>query len=113
MTHSNDLTTRQPTPLPAVFKQMLIGAGIGLILISIFVLGVKYPNPAWGKFWMIKPLLVTPFVGSLCGACFHIMHRLRQEYSWNRAFVICVSIFGYIIGLWLGVVLGLNGTMWD
>jgi len=112
MTHTNNVTT----PLfnrPALAKHMLIGAGIGLLVICFFVLGVRYPDPSWGSLWMLRPLIVTPLVGAICGACVYTMDRMRQHYGWNRAFVAAASVFGYFIGLWMGVILGLAGTMWD
>ena len=36
---------------PLIFR-MLIGAGAGLVLISIFLLSADYVNPEWPKFWM-------------------------------------------------------------
>ena len=48
----------------SLIKRMLIGAAIGLAVISLFIFPAKGGNPEWGRFWMIKPLLVTPFSGS-------------------------------------------------
>ena len=112
MTHSEKVTSPF-IERPALVKQMLIGLAIGFIVICSFVLRVKYPNPAWGSLWMVRPLILTPFIGAICGACFYFMDRLRQLYGWDKAFIVCISIIGYMIGLWMGVVLGLVGTLWN
>lgn len=94
-------------------KRMLVGAGIGLLAISIFVFAPGEPNPEWGKFWMIRPLMITPLAGAFGGACnYYIMHFSRRAYV-NRAVAIILSAVVFIIGLWLGIVLGLAGTMWN
>ena len=31
----------------------------------------------------------------------------------NKVLVIVLSLFVYVVGLWLGAVLGLDGTLWD
>lgn len=46
MTHTES-TGKQPASLTA---RMLIGSGIGLLLISFFLMGNNYADPAWGKY---------------------------------------------------------------
>ena len=92
---------------------MLIGAMIGLMLISLFVFGVDDPKPEWGKFWMIKPLIITPLAGAMGGLFFYFMNYISSRGGINKTLAIILSIIVFIIGLWLGIVLGLNGTMWD
>lgn len=43
---------------------MLIGVGIGLLVILYLVLGANAPAE-WGKYWMIRPLIVEPFAGAM------------------------------------------------
>lgn len=92
---------------------MMIGAGIALAVISLFVFGADNPNPEWGEFWMIRPLIVTPIAGATGGAFYFFMNRMREKGQINGAATIILSLIVYIIGLWLGIVLGLDGTMWD
>jgi len=88
---------------------MLIGAGLALLLIFIFLWGVK-PDPGWPSFWKIKPLLIVPLAGAMGGGWFYFMkHRMIT----NKALAIFIGILGYVIILWMGTVLGLEGTMWD
>jgi hypothetical protein len=43
---------------------MGVGAGIALLVISFFVVGVEAPSSAWGTNWRIRPLLLTPLAGA-------------------------------------------------
>jgi len=93
---------------------MLLGAVIGLILVSLFLTGVKNPNPAWGKLWMIKPMIMVPLAGAAGGAYYYfINHFLGYKTNWRKALAIALGLIGFIIALWLGTVLGLNGTLWN
>lgn len=112
MTQNKNLTTLQIHPAP-LGKRMLFGAGIALILISIFLLGVDNPKPEWGKLWMLKPLIIVPLAGAMGGIFYHFMDHLRYQGSWQKAAAYVLSFIGYVIVLWLGTVLGLNGTLWD
>jgi hypothetical protein len=94
-------------------KPVLIGAAVGLVVISIFVFGVDQPNPAWGKFWMVQPLIVTPLVGASGGLFYYIMVQIISNRGLNRVLAIVIGAFGFIVAQWLGIVLGLNGTMWN
>ena len=93
-------------------KPILIGAGIALLVISFFVFGVDQPHPEWGRFWKIKPLIITPLAGAAGGA-FYAFMDYQSSRGLNRTWAILLSIIAYCIVLWLGIVLGLAGTMWD
>ena len=112
MTQQNTLTT-PPIHSASLGKRMLQGAGVALILISMFLLSAGAPDPEWGKLWMIKPLLVVPAAGALGGVFYYFMDHLRSQGGWVKVLAIIMSLTGYIVVLWLGTVLGLNGTMWD
>lgn len=111
MVHTQN--SRQTDETGSLAVPMMIGAGIALAIISLFVFGADNPNPEWGKFWMIRPLIVTPLAGATGGAFFYFMNRLRLKGELNGVLAIILSLLVYIIGLWLGIVLGLDGTMWD
>ncbi len=68
MTQRNELQTQPNQPVSLV-KPILVGAGIALLVISFFVFGVDEANPAWGKFWMIRPLIVF-----VCYICFIVFY---------------------------------------
>lgn len=112
MTQTNNLTT-QPIHWVSLGKRMILGALIALILITIFLIGAGEPNPAWGKLWMIKPLIIVPLAGSMGGVFNYMMDHLSDQGGWSRILTNILSLIVFIIGLWLGTVLGLNGTYWN
>ncbi|MES2419039.1 MAG: potassium transporter KefB [Bacteroidota bacterium] len=112
MTQQNNLTTKKNYSV-LLAKRMLLGAGIGLFLIGLLLSTVNNPNPAWGKLWMIRPLLIVPLAGATGGAFYHFMGEFRERGSWKRLFANLLSLLVFIIGLWLGSVLGLSGTLWN
>jgi hypothetical protein len=112
MTQRNELQN-QPIHAASVGKRMLQGAGIALILIIVFLLSDGEPDPSWPKLWMIKPLIMVPLAGALGGVFYYNMDHLRDQGGWRKTLAILLSLIVYIIVLWLGIVLGLNGTWWD
>ncbi|TDE15633.1 potassium transporter KefB [Dyadobacter psychrotolerans] len=111
MTQQNELTNGlHPAPLN---KRMLKGAGIALILITAFLLSAGESNPAWPKFWMIRPLVIVPLAGAVGGAVYYNLDCLRYQGGWKKVLANVLSLVIYIIGLWMGTILGLDGTMWD
>ena len=112
MTQRNNLTT-QPIHPASLGKRMLLGAGIGLLLISLFLLSAGEPNPAWGKLWMIQPLIIVPLAGAMGGLCNYFIVHFRNHIGINKTMATILSVIVFIIGLWLGIVLGLDGTMWN
>lgn len=97
---------------PQLHKRMLIGAGIGLAAVGFFVLMAGKGNPAWGDYWRIKPLLLTPALGSVTGLCYDATEPLRKIKGWLSKVFLVLSALGFLAGQWLGLVLGLAGTMW-
>jgi hypothetical protein len=93
-------------------NRMLVGAGIGLSLILIYLIPVE-PNPAWGKFWMVRPLIIVPLAGAMGGLSNYILVRFHELVGVNKTVAISVSVVVFIVGLWLGIVLGLDTTLWD
>ncbi|NUQ23517.1 MAG: potassium transporter KefB [Saprospiraceae bacterium] len=112
MTAQNNLFA-QPINTAALIKHILIGGGIALLLISLFLLGVDNPNPAWPKYWWIRPMLVVPFAGAVGGAFSYYMDYITKPGTTAKVLAVIVSIIVYIIGLWMGSVLGLDGTLWN
>ena len=93
-------------------RPIYIGAAIGFVLIILY-LAVSTPDPLWGKLWMIKPLLIVPVAGALGGAFYYLMDILSGVGILNRKLAVLLSLTVYIIGLFLGAVLGLDGTLWN
>ncbi|RFZ84251.1 potassium transporter KefB [Mucilaginibacter terrenus] len=111
MTQGNILTS--PIRPSALVIRMLIGAGIGLVLIGLFLSGVNHPNPAWPKYWMARPLIIVPLAGATGGAISYFLDGLRQQGGWKMFAAITLSLVIYLIGLFMGTVLGLDGTLWN
>lgn len=112
MTITNNLTTKK-IDTGVLIKRMLICAAIGLTLIAIFLAGVNKPDPSWGKFWMIKPLVMVPIAGAAGGAWYYLLGRMFDQGGWSRVVVNIIGLISIIVALWLGTVLGLNGTLWN
>lgn len=112
MTQRKNATTQSHQPV-SFMKPILIGAGVGLMVISFFVFGADAPKPEWGKLWMIKPLIITPIAGAMGGAFYYFMDYLSSRGGLNKTVAIILSLIVFLVGLWLGIVLGLNGTLWN
>lgn len=96
-----------------LLRGMLPGAAIGLAGISVFLIGAGEPDPSWPRLWMVRPLVLVPFAGALGGACFAALAPCRRSGIVWRILAWPVSIIGFVIALWLGAVLGMDGTYWD
>ncbi|MDB5157816.1 MAG: potassium transporter KefB [Mucilaginibacter sp.] len=109
---AKQLTVR-PFITAALGKRMLAGAVIGLVVIAFFVIAAGKGNPAWGDYWRVKPLLLTPLLGIVTGACYDATEPLRRLQGWLGKLFFVLSFAGYFIGLWLALVLRLAGTLWN
>jgi hypothetical protein len=92
---------------------MLLGAGIGLVLISFSLISTGEGKPEWVPFWKIRPLIMVPFAGAMGGLCNYYIFYFRNQFGVNKVIATMVSVLVCIIGLWMGIVLGLDGTLWD
>lgn len=108
MTANNNLSTQ-----PLLIKRALIGAAIGLVIILFFVLGVNNPKPEWGQYWMVRPIIVTPIVVTLAGASTYFLDALRYQGGTKRIIAYILTGLIYLFGLWIGIIAGLGGTLWD
>lgn len=96
----------------SLWLRVLIGAAIALTLTILFISGGD-PNPAWPKYWMIRPLFIIPLAGATGGACSYYLSRILNQTPWQKLAAIVISLIVYVIGLWLGSVLGFVGTYWN
>lgn len=111
MQEKNEL--QRPLKLDSIAKSALIGAVIGFVLISIFLMGVKHADPSWPKYWQLRPLVVVPLAGAGGGAFFYFINNFSHHGIWITLIARIVGVIGFIIALWLGSVLGLDGTLWN
>ena len=112
MTQGNE-SPHQPIHAASVGKRMLQGAGLAFILILAFLVSAGAPDPGWPRLWMVKPLLIVPLAGALGGLFYYNMDHLRFQGGRRKALAALLSLVVYLLVVWLGTVLGLNGTMWD
>ncbi|MRG45252.1 potassium transporter KefB [Chitinophaga sp. SYP-B3965] len=106
-------STTSPIHSASLSKCMLIGGGIALVLITALLLTVNNPSPNWPKYWMIRPLIIVPLAGATGGACYYFLDHLRYQGGWKKVLAYILSFLVYLIGLWMGTILGLDGTLWD
>ncbi len=111
MVHTQNSKTHGNPPV-LLIKPVLIGAGIGLLVILFFLFGAE-GRPEWGSLWKLRPLIVTPLAGATGGAFYYFMDQLRHKNGVNPTVAVILSLVVFIIGLWMGIVLGLAGTMWN
>lgn len=111
MTQKNNFIIRSIHPALLV-TSILVGAALALLLIAAFVLPVE-GNPEWGKLWKIRPLVIVPIAGAVGGGVFYLLRHRTYQAGWRKILVTALGALVYIIGLWLGTVLGLDGTLWD
>lgn len=96
-----------------LYRRMATGAFIAFVLIAIFLYGGGALDPKWPKFWYIRPLIIVPLAGATGGLFYHLLEPYRHSGLWITAGVNLLCLIVYIIGLWLGSVLGLAGVWWD
>lgn len=109
----NQKTKSQQINTSLLLKCIVIGAAFNLILIGIFLSGVHDAKSEWGKYWMIRPLVIVPFGGVVGGAIFFLLHFYSRQLGFHRAIATILGGIIFIIGLWMSFVLGLVGTLWD
>lgn len=104
---------KQTFQSPSLVKNMLLGAGIGIALIGLFLFNADEPNPEWHELWMIRPFVIVPFAGAMGGLFYTFMEPWRSKAGWIKAaaYFLCGIVF--LIGLFMGIVLGLDGTYWN
>ena len=103
----------KPVHAASAGKRMLQGGGLALIFISIFLFSAGEGDPDWHKLWMVRPLVIVPLSGALGGLFYYNMDHLRSRGGLRNVLANLLSFIVYIIVLWLGTVLGLDGTWWD
>ena len=110
MTPNNESATSMQSA--SLSKSMLAGAGVAFVLIALFIFPLE-TRPDWSAYWKVKPLLVVPIAGAMGGLFYYLMGGMRRAGGWKTAVAYVLCIIVYIVALWLGTVLGLNGTLWD
>ena len=108
MTNPEDL--EQPVHAAPLYKRVLQGAGLALILVVIFLLLGKNPNPEAGPKWMIMPLIMVPVSGGIGGLFYYMMDHLRYQGGWKKILANVSSVLVYLFLLLIGLIAGLSGA---
>jgi hypothetical protein len=111
MTWQNDLQHILFSKL--MVKRVLQGAGIGLVLISIFILGTLTGNGKIGTIVFIPMAAVA--IGGACGGAFYcFMDLFRNQGGWKKHLANVISVLVYFIGCYMSLILALNAMgLWD
>ena len=94
-------------------RRMVIGYVIGMFIISLFVFSVDTPNPDWSAYWWVRPLVITPLAAAFGMLSFHLANIIKPQANVMKIITFFISLLGFIVTLWLGIVLGLDGTLWN
>lgn len=111
MTHTKDfLRNLKPRP---VLMRMFTGAMLGLAVISLLIFPISDPDPAWGEYWRIRPLIITPLIAAFGFLSFYLKDYLKPQSDAGKIVVFLISVLAFMVALWMGTILGLDGTLWD
>src|SRR5688572_30407821 len=94
-------------------NRMIIGAIAGLAVVAFLLFAAGAADPAWGKYWMIRPIIVLTFAGAMAGLCNYIILHYRHLAGLHRIVAIIISLVVSLVGIWMGIVLGFDGTLWN
>jgi hypothetical protein len=94
-------------------KFMIIGACIGFLLTLLFIRTAEAGNPVWPKGWIVKPLIILPLASAVGSAFAFYLMQLTTRGGWRRVLAIVLSLIIYLVGLWMGFILGFDGTLWN
>jgi ABC-type branched-subunit amino acid transport system permease subunit len=95
-----------------ILRGMALGGCFALFLMTVFLVAAGPGKPEWGEYWRLRPLILTPVVASFGGAFFgYLTFRFRN--GWLGIAAVLFGLVIYVVSLWLGSVLGLDGTHWD
>ena len=103
----------QPVRPGLLTLRMMLGAGIASIPIILFLLDTEGDNQQWGMLWILRPLIIVSFAGAAGAAFYHFMSPLRSRPGTGKIVVTILCAIVYMVGVFLGISLGLDGTYWD
>ncbi|MDA3614427.1 LrgB family protein [Polluticaenibacter yanchengensis] len=96
-----------------IAKTMLTGLVTGLVIISLFVFTVNNPKPEWGNNWRMQPLLLTPLVVAFGSLVFFANRIFQPQNKTVKTLLLIGSIIAFVFSIWIGIIIGLNGTLWN
>ena len=91
----------------------LAGLFIGFFLVTLFLWKADPPKPEWGDYWQIRPFIIVPLASALGGFMALFLITRPNTSIAAKLGLIVLALVGYIVALWMGIVLGFDGTHWD
>lgn len=95
-----------------LIKTLLMSFAIGFFVITMMIFPIQNPKPEWGENWKIKPLIIVPLMSVIGSIPFYFTLIRKFKSSSNKFYSTIAAILLFLICLWLGIILGLNGTLW-
>lgn len=106
------MTKNENTPTAAL-KMAAAGWAAGLCLISLFVFGLNDPDPQWGSYWRIRPLLLTPLIAGTGAFLAYRIFSMGAGSPLRKVIFAVLAVCVFLVCLWIGTILGLSGTLWN
>lgn len=95
-----------------LIRALVFGALPALAFISFFLMTAGEPDPQWSPYWRIRPLLVVPLAGMAGGVLWWMLTIWRARSGAIGIIARIMGVLGYLVAVWMGLVLGLVGTYW-
>ncbi|MBK9291098.1 MAG: potassium transporter KefB [Bacteroidetes bacterium] len=109
-TFKQRIQTLQPK---SIFRHLVAGWAIGMVVVSFFILTADSPHPEWGAFWMVRPLILTPLISATGMLAFFLRSLAEPKSKIGNTLLFFSGLMLYPIALRVGIVLGFDGTMWN
>ena len=97
----------------SLLRHLISGWAIGISITTLIILSADEHKPEWGNWWMLKPLLITPLAAAAGMLAFYLKRFFRRNSNITRIGVFLTSLLLFLLGLWMGIVLGFDGTLWN
>jgi len=94
-------------------KAFITGSGISLLITSAYILSVQYPKASWGTYWQIRPLIVGPLIAGLGMLTTFLILKYLSSRQVSKVFAYPFAVLIFILSLWISMVLGFKGTLWN
>ena len=97
----------------SLFRHLLSGWAIGLLITTLMIFSADEFKPEWGEWWMLKPLIITPLAAAAGMLAFYLRNYFSPTSGLGKITVFAISMVLFLAVLWMGIVLGFDGTLWN
>jgi hypothetical protein len=91
----------------------LAGFFIATGVLLLFLIGADPPNSDWASNWFLRPAIILPLAGLTGGFCAGVLSALLRVKVIGLYLAIAIGILIFLLALWMGIVLGFDGTYWN